>query len=122
MILKIACNPDMNKICISLVVLGGFTALVLWAQAPTPPANPSEAEYEYASIRYDGDLKTQVFFPDGRVEKLHQITGVKRPAKVDERMWDFTMAMNFFAKSGYEPIPGISRTDSDLSFRRKLKH
>lgn len=36
-----------------------------------------------------------MFFPDGTA---HQIIGVKRPARVGERMWDFNVAMNFFGK------------------------
>jgi len=93
-------------------------SLVLLAQSGQTE-RVSEAEYEYASIRYDGDFKTQLVLPDGKVQRLHEVIGVKRPEKVDERMWDFTMAMNYLAKSGYEPLPGISRTDLDLTFRRK---
>jgi hypothetical protein len=111
----------MKKTFIPILIIAAVTAVAVLAQPSTSSPAPTEADYEYLSIRYDGDFKTQVFLPDGTVEKLHQMIGVKRPAKVDERMWDFNMAMNFFAKRGYEPLPGISSSQLDLSFRRKRK-
>ena len=113
------CNDRMKKHLIPLALLVGVLGCVaFWAKAQESMPPAAQPAFEYLSVRYDGSLKTQVFFPDGRVERLHQIIGVKRPDRVDERMWDFNMAMYHFAKSGYEPLPGISRTDLDLSFRR----
>ena len=99
-------------------VLMAALALVLLAQPVKPAGSTTEPQYEYAGVRFDGDLKTQVFLPGGATNRLYNLTEVKRPARVDERMFDLTLAMNVLASQGFEPIPAHSQTELDMFFRR----
>lgn len=100
-------------------LLGAVTICFLvftWSSSSSPSASP--IQYEYAGVRFDGDLKTQVFLPGGVTNRLYAMTPIRRPARVDERMFDLTLAMNVLAAEGYEPMPAMTSTDLDLFFRR----
>ncbi len=110
----------MRKMFFLLLLIGTFALSMARAQNTNLTDSSTSSEFEYVSVRYEGDFKTEIFFPDGKVKRLYDMTDIKRPPQSDDRMFDLTLALNILAKSGYEPIQTTTMTPDDLVLRRKI--
>jgi hypothetical protein len=93
-----------------LVVLAGLTALFLAGAAQIKPmAQNRSPKVEYIDIRWDGEARMCVIFPDGRVDFFGQeLKDVQRPDDANKRAFYLTLEMNRMAAQGYEFVAMIS--------------
>lgn len=115
----------------ALVICIGTVALVperLWGQASSraepaldaPTGQPRPGRYEYVGIRYRGGDKVMVVLPDGTAPLLSELTKYQRPRWADDRVYNLTVAINYLAKLGYEPIPSpTGNPDKDDVWMRR---
>ena len=110
----------MRKILFLSLLVGTFALTAARAQNTNLIDSSKSPEFEYVSVRYEGGFKTEVFFSDGKVKRLYDMTDIKRPPQTDNRMFDLTLALNILAKGGYEPVQTTTMTPDDLVLRRKV--
>jgi hypothetical protein len=113
-------NRLMRKTFFLLPLVGIFVLCATHAQNTNSINSSTSPVFEYVSVRYEGGFKTEVFFPDGKVKRLYDMTDIKRPSQSDNRMFDLTLALNILAKSGYEPVQTTTMTPDDLVLRGKV--
>ena len=109
----------MKKLLLIPILLAA--AVVMFLQSKGHSAEtPSAPSYEYATVRFMGGGKTSFVWPDGKVEKLSDLSQLKRPDTADERMFYLTVAINILAKRGFEPvaIPSLETHSDDIWTRR----
>lgn len=83
----------------AIILLLAFLVFRLFAA----DAPPSLAKFEYTTIRWSGRDNTHLIRPNGQVEFIgHQLRGIPRPDRADERSFYMNVAMNGLTKEGYE--------------------
>lgn len=112
----------MKKITLLFIIAGlvfGIGATML-AQAQDKPT--SIQHYEYVGVRYLSGDRVMIVFPDGTPKLLSELTKYKRPNWADDRIFNLSIAMNYLAKQGYEPIrsPTGNPDKDDVWMRRDV--
>jgi hypothetical protein len=88
----------------TLAALVLFGCALAASRIGTAQAAPGGAA-EYAVIQWDGERKTQVIWPDGRVELLSSLLpGVSPPDGAHQRGYIMTLLINKLAKEGYDYV------------------
>lgn len=94
------------------LVLAGAVSWLRSRAADSPPLQ----KFEYAAIRWDGRDNTHLIRANGKVEFLGPLLSrVKRPDRVDERVFYLTVAVNAAAGEGFE----IAAATPDAIFLRR---
>jgi hypothetical protein len=110
---------NMKRLILIPTIFIAATILFLQQRGQTAESHPAQT-YEYATVRFMGGGKTSFVWPDGKVEKLGDLSPGKRPDAADERMYHLTLAMNILAQRGFEPvaIPSLETHSDDIWVRR----
>jgi hypothetical protein len=78
--------------------------------------------YEYVGVRYLSGDRVMIVFPDGTPKLLSDLMKYKRPNWADDRIFNLSLAVNYLAKQGYEPIvsPTGNPDKDDVWMRRAV--
>ena len=93
-----------------LVTVAALSAVFLAGAAQIKPmAQGRSPRVEFIDIRWDGEDRMCVVFPDGRVNFFgRELKDVQRPDDVNKRAFYLTLEMNRMAAQGYEFVAMIS--------------
>jgi hypothetical protein len=93
-----------------LIMLAALTVLFLVGAAQiNPMAQGRPPKVEFIDIRWDGQDRMCVVYPDGRVDFFgKELKDIQRPDDVNKRAFYLTIEMNRLAAQGYEFVAMIS--------------
>jgi hypothetical protein len=90
---------------------------ILWLAIVADAADTNT--FEYATIRWDGD-NTYVLLPSGKADYVGtQLKTLKKPDRVDERLFYLHVTMNSLGSQGYE-FAGITGDGNSIVMKRKI--
>lgn len=93
-----------------------FAAVVFFAVAVKADGTNT---FEFATIRWDGD-NTYIVLPSGKVDFVGtQLKAIKKPDRVDERVFYLNVTMNSLGEKGYE-FGGITGDGNTIVMKRKV--
>jgi hypothetical protein len=96
-----------------ILILAALAILTICAKAD------GTNTFEFATIRWDGD-NTYVILPSGKVDFIgRQLKEIKKPDRVDDRVFCLNIAMNSLGGKGYE-FGGISGDGNTIVMKRKV--
>lgn len=106
-----------NRILILLCALLSCGAIYLTTSRAADEATTFQS-VEFATIRWDGRENSCLIRPNGKVEKLRSLfERMPRPQGVDDRTYYLSIAMNAFAREGFD-IAGI--TPDEIVMKRSI--
>ena len=92
----------MKKIILLITIITVLVGMAMLTKAQDKPTTIQH--FEYVAIHYMGGDRVMIVFPDELSKLLSELTKYNRPKWADDRMFNLSVAVNYLAKQGYEPI------------------
>lgn len=108
----------MKKLLLILLLATFSASTPLFLKTQAAEANSYQVA-EFITIRWQGRDDTKVIRPNGKIESLKPLfERAPRPDGIDERAYYLNIAMNAFAKNGYD---FAWKNNDEIVMRRKIE-
>jgi len=99
-------------VAMNLMAKKGFVVVYIDNRDVLMSRTDSRPKREYAAVRFTGE-NTSLVWPDGKQEKVSDLSARKSHEPADIRLWYLTVAMNAMGRRGFQP----TRSDRDAFWR-----